>query len=175
MCPALIKSRPWRGFSAPQQNGGFYWSDIPGPAGGKFYLNFGVTQLLPKVKLQMTWRMVPENTLYGPKGFFGGWPETVFNIFGQVNSDQFLSFPPGTLLMLEPKITPVPSPFPQFTDWTLAQCLWDVEYNLLYFKYGHNQLCYPIDGTFHTVYQGNNKTMFDAVSYTDNVCVPVGG
>ncbi len=141
---------------------GLQW--VTGPTVGQ-HINFGVVQMRPIVDYVLTWRQVPEKSLFNSAGVAAN----VELPYGCTNIDTFLGHPNGTLLFMKPRIEPVPSPF-TLTGFTTPQRLWDVTYRLSYLATGWNNLPHPQGGYYYAVFP-NGSTLYNTVTFGDYLFV----
>ena len=140
---------------AQLERGAFRWG-LNAAAEGK-PVAFGPPLLIPKKRLTWKWMYLPTVGLFNSAGITANIDSTV----GKVNMTTFAGFPPGTLLMEDPVIEPMPLPYSALevggAETDAARC-WNVTLNMLFFdppttgtlarKRGHNVFPQPTDFTW---------------------------
>lgn len=103
-------------------------------------------RLVPKADIQFIWYNVPDEYLVDSSGIpvnIYGYPlltsqlrigQTTDGAIGKINKTRFLGYPPQTLLLMPPRITPVlfPAHYKVFSGRQESVRLWNVEFNFRY-------------------------------------------
>lgn len=113
----------------------------------------GVTQLLTKAQLTLTWVNLPE---YGTFDL-NERPAIQEALLGKVNNATWRGYPAGTLLFKALKLDPVPAPFP--IDFADVHRQWNMQFVLSFFdppygnanSRGHNLVPFPGDNLWYKV------------------------
>lgn len=150
--------------------GSFKYSETSatGPAIGTEVAS-GVTQVLTKAQLTLTWMLLPE---YGARNL-NGVPAIQEAMLGKVNNATWRGHAAGTLLFKAIRMEPVPSPFPlPFID---VQRQWNM--SLIFSKFdppnggatrGWNLVPYPGDNLWYAVQDsgGNGRTLYQTGDFS---------
>lgn len=113
----------------------------PNDTKGQPVIGAGVGKIVPKADVVIQWIGVPETAIpYKAYNSDPSNPETVWaidNTLGKINSKVFNKYPVGTLLLVAADPMPRRDPF--------GQRVFDIEYRMSYFPFGHNNIYYKAD------------------------------